>query len=316
MRRAGGQAVARLQPVPDPRARAPGRPAGGAQLRRHRVRLQFGCGGDRGLHQDGPALSTGRAATPERHRIITFEGAFHGRTMAGISAAGGKKMVEGFDPLLPGFDIVPFGDQEALHAAIGTATAAIMIEPIQGEGGIRAGAAAVPAGAARAVRRARPPAGLRRDPGRHGPHRHAARLRAGRASRPTSRRIAKGLGGGFPIGACLATARAASGMTAGTHGSTFGGNPLACAVANAVLDVMLADGFLEQVVARAAGSCTQRLEAIAGRIPDGDRRGARPGPAGRASACIAAAPSSSRRCTAWVWSPCRPPTRSCACCRR
>ena len=121
LHRAGGQALARLQPVPDPRARAAGRPAGGARPsptpcssaipvpRRSRPASRW------------PVATTGRAGKPERHRIVTFEGAFHGRTMAGISAAGSKKMVEGFDPLLPGFDIVPFGDHEALHAAIGAA---------------------------------------------------------------------------------------------------------------------------------------------------------------------------------------------------
>jgi acetylornithine/N-succinyldiaminopimelate aminotransferase len=198
---------------------------------------------------------------PERHRIVTFEGAFHGRTMAGISAVGSKKMVEGFDPLLPGFDIVPFGDHEALHAAIGTATGAIMIEPIQGEGGIRA----VPPQCLQGLRALCDEHGLLLifDEIQAGMGRTGTLLAGEQAGvRPDIAAIAKGLGGGFPIGACLATATAASAMTAGTHGSTFGGNPLACTVANAVLDVMLEDGFLARVGERGQ-ILHQRLGAIA-----------------------------------------------------
>jgi acetylornithine/N-succinyldiaminopimelate aminotransferase len=202
---------------------------------------------------------------PERHRIVTFEGAFHGRTMAAVSAAGGKKLVEGLDPLLPGFDIVPFGDHEALRAAIGPETAAIMIEPIQGEGGIRA----VPRQCLEGLRALCDEHGLllvfdevQAGMGRTGTL--WAYEQAGVA--PDIMGIAKGLGGGFPVGACLATARAASGMTAGAHGSTFGGNPLACAVANAVLDVMLAEGFLEQVVARGR-QLRDRLDDLQARYP-------------------------------------------------
>lgn len=203
---------------------------------------------------------------PERHRIVTFEGAFHGRTMAAVSAAGGKKLVEGLDPLLPGFDVLPFGDHEALRAAIGPETGAILIEPIQGEGGIRA----VP-----------PPClqGLRQLCDEHGLLLVLDEIQAGMGRtgtlfayepsgiRPDIVAIAKGLGGGFPVGACLATARAASGMTAGAHGSTFGGNPLACAVANAVLDVMLEAGFLERAAARGR-QLRERLETIRERWPD------------------------------------------------
>jgi acetylornithine/N-succinyldiaminopimelate aminotransferase len=197
---------------------------------------------------------------PERHRIVTFEGAFHGRTMATVSAAGGKKLVEGFDPLLPGFDIVPFGDHEALRAAVGERTAAIMVEPIQGEGGIRP----VPPQCLQGLRELCDERGpllvfdeIQAGMGRTGTL--FACEQAGVA--PDIMGIAKGLGGGFPIGACLATARAASGMAVGSHGSTFGGNPLACAVAGAVLDVLLADGFLDQVAAR-GDQLRDRLEAI------------------------------------------------------
>ncbi|MEK0083617.1 aspartate aminotransferase family protein [Benzoatithermus flavus] len=202
---------------------------------------------------------------PERHRIVTFEGAFHGRTMATISAAGSRKLVEGFDPLLPGFDVVPFGDHEALKAAIGPETAAIMIEPIQGEGGIRP----VPRSCLEGLRRLCDEHGLllvfdevQAGMGRTGTL--FAYEQTGVA--PDIAGIAKGLGGGFPVGACLATARAAAGMTTGAHGSTFGGNPLACAVANAVLDVLLEEGFLERVAERGR-QLQERLLAIQGRHP-------------------------------------------------
>jgi acetylornithine/N-succinyldiaminopimelate aminotransferase len=182
----------------------------------------------------------------ERHRIITFEGAFHGRTLATISAGGQDKYLEGFRPGLPGFDAVPLGDVEKVEAAIGEQTAAILIEPIQGEGGIRTTAPAF----LEELRQLCDEHDLllildevQCGMGRTG------RLFAyewGRIT-PDIMTLAKGLGGGFPIGACLATARAASGMAPGCHGSTFGGNPLACAVANGVLDVLLAEGFLERV---------------------------------------------------------------------
>ena len=203
---------------------------------------------------------------PERNRIVTFEGAFHGRTMATISAAGGAKMVDGFAPLLEGFDRVPFGDLAAVEGAITEATAAVMIEPIQGEGGIR------------------PLDGPFLEHLRALCDHHDILLvfdevqcGMGRTGRlfayqhfgvtPDIMGLAKGLGGGFPIGACVATARAAAGMTASTHGSTFGGNPLASAVANAVLDVMLEEGFLDRVAARAA-HLRERAEALVARHPD------------------------------------------------
>jgi len=188
---------------------------------------------------------------PERNRIVTFEGAFHGRTMATISAAGGTRLTEGFAPLLDGFDQVPFGDHDALEAAITDATAAIMLEPIQGEGGIRP----LPRVCLEGLRALcdrhdillifdEVQCGMGRT-GHLFAHQHFGVT-------PDIMGLAKGLGGGFPIGACLATARAASGMTLSTHGSTFGGNPLASAVAGAVLDVMLGEGFLATVEARGA----------------------------------------------------------------
>ena len=202
----------------------------------------------------------------ERNRIVTFEGAFHGRTMATISAAGGAKMVDGFAPLLEGFDRVPFGDWAALEAAVTDRTAAVMMEPIQGEGGIR-------------PLERQFLADLRELCDAHDillvfDEVQCGMGRTGRlfayehlGVTPDIMGLAKGLGGGFPIGACVATARAASGMTASTHGSTFGGNPLASAVANAVLDVMLEDGFLDQVNARGA-YLREQAEGLAGRHPD------------------------------------------------
>jgi acetylornithine/N-succinyldiaminopimelate aminotransferase len=198
---------------------------------------------------------------PGRHRIITFEGAFHGRTMATISAAGQEKLVKGFAPLLPGFDQVPWGDLAAAEAAIGPETAAILVEPIQGEGGIRT----APDGFLRGLRRLCDKQGLllildeiQCGMGRTGTL--FAHEQAGIT--PDLMGVAKGIGGGFPLGACLATEAAASGMTVGAHGSTYGGNPLACAVGNAVLDEVLAPGFLDGVKRR-AGLLRQRLAQLA-----------------------------------------------------
>ena len=183
---------------------------------------------------------------PERYRIITYEGAFHGRTLATLAAGGQKKYLDGFGPVVEGFDQVPFCDLEATKRAIGPATAAILIEPIMGEGGVRV----VPPEFLRALRRLCDENGLllmfdevQTGMGRAGTL--FAHQRTGVT--PDIMGLAKAIGGGFPLGACLATAEAAKGMTAGTHGSTFGGNPLAMAAGNAVLDVMLAPGFLEQV---------------------------------------------------------------------
>jgi acetylornithine/N-succinyldiaminopimelate aminotransferase len=182
----------------------------------------------------------------ERFRIITFEGAFHGRTLAGIAATGNKKYLEGFGPPVDGFDQVPFADLEATKKAITNETAGILIEPVMGEGGVRV----VPYEFLRALRKLCDDNGLllifdeiQCGMGRSGDlfaYQHTGVT-------PDIMPIAKALGGGFPVGACLATAEASKGMIAGTHGSTFGGNPLAMAVGNAVLDVMLADGFLDKV---------------------------------------------------------------------
>jgi acetylornithine/N-succinyldiaminopimelate aminotransferase len=202
---------------------------------------------------------------PERYRIITFEGAFHGRTLATIAAGGQKKYLEGFGPPVEGFDQVAFGDHEALKAAIGPHTAGILVEPIQGEGGIRA----VPPQCLRGLRELCDAHGLLLifDEVQCGVGRTGALFAHQKVGiTPDIMAIAKGIGGGFPVGACLATREAGKGMTAGTHGSTFGGNPLAMAVANAVLDVVLAEGFLEQVQATAL-RLKQRLAELKDRHP-------------------------------------------------
>jgi acetylornithine/N-succinyldiaminopimelate aminotransferase len=187
---------------------------------------------------------------PERIDIITFEGAFHGRTIATIAAGGQAKHLEGFGPKAPGFVQLPFGDHDALKQAIGPTTAAILVEPVQGEGGIRP----VPKQCLKGLRDLCDAHGIllifdevQCGMGRTG--KLFAHEWAGIA--PDIMGIAKGLGGGFPVGACLATERAAKGMTAGTHGSTFGGNPLATAVGAAVMDVITADGFLDNVADQA-----------------------------------------------------------------
>jgi acetylornithine/N-succinyldiaminopimelate aminotransferase len=186
------------------------------------------------------------AGKPERNRIITFEGAFHGRTLAALAATGNKKYLEGFGPAMPGFDQLPFGDIEAVKKAVTSETAAIMIEPVMGEGGVRV----VAHDFLRALRKLCDDNGLllifdevQTGIGRTGDlfaYQHTGVT-------PDIMAVAKALGGGFPVGACLATVEAAKGMTAGTHGSTFGGNQLAMAAGNAVLDVVLADGFLDAV---------------------------------------------------------------------
>ncbi|GAB1580913.1 aspartate aminotransferase family protein [Phyllobacterium phragmitis] len=203
---------------------------------------------------------------PERYRIITFEGAFHGRTLATIAAGGQAKYLEGFGPKVDGFDQVPFGDEKALKAAITPETAAILIEPVQGEGGLRT----VSEEDLRALRKLCDENGLllildevQCGTGRTG--KFFAHEWAGIT--PDIMAVAKGIGGGFPMGACLATAEAAKGMTAGVHGTTYGGNPLAMAVGNAVLDVVLADGFLDHV-RNAALLFKQGLASIIDRYPD------------------------------------------------
>ncbi len=183
---------------------------------------------------------------PERYRIVTFEGAFHGRTLATLAAAKQKKHLDGFGPVMDGFDQVPLGDIEAVKRAIGPETAGILIEPVQGEGGVRA----APPQFFRALREICDERDLllafdevQTGIGRLGELFGYQRI----GVTPDVMALAKGLGAGFPIGACLATAEAAKGMTAGTHGSTFGGNPLAMAAGNAVLDVVLKPGFLDHV---------------------------------------------------------------------
>jgi acetylornithine/N-succinyldiaminopimelate aminotransferase len=202
---------------------------------------------------------------PERFRIITFEGAFHGRTLATLAAGGQKKYLEGFGPVVEGFDQVPFADVEAAKRAIGPATAAILLEPIVGEGGVRV----VPNEVMRALRSLCDQHGLLLilDEVQTGMGRTGELFAYQRSGiKPDIMALAKALGGGFPLGACLATAEAGKGMTAGTHGSTFGGNPLAMAAANAVLDVMLADGFLDRV-RRTALVLKQKLAEIKDRYP-------------------------------------------------
>jgi len=202
---------------------------------------------------------------PERVRIITFEGAFHGRTLATLAAGGQKKYLEGFGPVVEGFDQVPFGDLAAVKRAIGPTTAAILIEPIQGEGGVRV----VPNQFLRELRELCDANGLllvfdevQTGMGRTGDlfaYQHTGVT-------PDIMALAKALGGGFPMGACLTTEAAGKGMTAGTHGSTFGGNPLAMAAGNAVLDVMLAPDFFDRM-RKVALLLKQRLAEIKDRHP-------------------------------------------------
>ena len=203
---------------------------------------------------------------PEKYRIITFEGAFHGRTLATIAAGGQEKHLAGFGPVVDGFDQVPFGDKEATREAISDETAAIMIEPVQGEGGLRA----VPEEFLKFLRKLCDEHGLllvmdevQCGMGRTG--RLFAHEWAG--VKPDVMGIAKAIGGGFPLGACLTTAQAGSGMTAGSHGSTYGGNPLASAVGKEVVDIMLEDGFLESVRTK-AGALNQKLSALVDSHPD------------------------------------------------
>ena len=202
---------------------------------------------------------------PERVRIVTFEGAFHGRTLATLAAGGQKKYLEGFGPVVEGFDQVPFGDLAAVKRVIGPTTAAILIEPIQGEGGVR-----VPTNQfLRELRELADTNGLllifdevQSGMGRTGDlfaYQHTGVT-------PDIMALAKALGGGFPMGAFLTTAAAGKGMTAGTHGSTFGGNPLAMAAGNATLDVMLAPGFFDHM-RRMSLLLKQRLAEMKDRHP-------------------------------------------------
>ena len=203
---------------------------------------------------------------PERFRIVTVEGCFHGRSLASIAASGQEKLYKGFGPVAEGFDLVAFDNLNELRAAVTGQTCAVIVEPVQGEGGIRP----MSADYLRGVREVCDEFGLLMflDEVQSGMGRTGKLFAYEWAGiRPDVMALAKGLGGGFPVGACLATEEAASGMAAGSHGSTFGGNPLATAVVNAVLDVLLADGFLDGVQAR-AGELHERLQALAARYPD------------------------------------------------
>lgn len=203
---------------------------------------------------------------PERTTIITFEGAFHGRTLATIAAGGQEKYLEGFEPRVSGFRQLPFGDHKALEEAITPDVGAILVEPVQGEGGIRP----LPTQCLKGLRELCDKHGLllildeiQCGVGRTG--KLFAHEWAGIT--PDIMAIAKGIGGGFPLGACLATENAAKGMVLGTHGSTYGGNPLATAVGSAVMDVVTADGFLAQVQHNAL-LLKQRLAALKDTYPD------------------------------------------------
>ena len=203
---------------------------------------------------------------PERTKIIAFEGSFHGRSIAAISAAGGEKLTKGFGPMLPDFVHLPFGDHDALNAAMDDSIAAVMIEPVQGEGGIRP----LPDACLKGLRDAcdRTGALLIMDEVQCGVGRTGKLFAHEWAGvDPDIMMVAKGIGGGFPLGALLATENAASGMVAGTHGSTYGGNPMACAVGCAVMDEIATPEFLAEVN-RKAGLLRQKLEGLIADNPD------------------------------------------------
>ena len=205
------------------------------------------------------------AGRPERYRVITFDGSFHGRTLAMISAGANAAHKQGFGPMVDAFDHVGFGNLNEVRDAITGETAAVLVEPVQGEGGIR------PADPKflRGLRETCDEFGLlliydevQCGMGRTG----KLFTHEWSGATPDIMAVAKALGGGFPVGACLATENAASGIVAGTHGSTFGGNPLAMAVANAVMDIVLEDGFLDRVGATGE-SMGGRLASLAERFP-------------------------------------------------
>ncbi|WP_417246915.1 aspartate aminotransferase family protein [Celeribacter sp.] len=203
---------------------------------------------------------------PEKYEIITFEGCFHGRSTAAIAASGAEKMVKGFGPALEGFVHLPFGDWEDLAAHVTENTAAIMIEPVQGEGGIRV----VPDEVLKTMRQIADEKGclLIFDEVQCGVARTGKLFAHEYAGvTPDIMMIAKGIGGGFPLGGVLATEEAASGMTAGTHGSTYGGNPLGCAIGLKVLDIVSDPAFLAEVN-RKAGMLRQKLEGLVADHPD------------------------------------------------
>lgn len=203
---------------------------------------------------------------PERIEILTFEGAFHGRSTGAIAASGAEKMIKGYGPLMPGFKTLPFGDHDALRAAISDKTAAVMLEPIQGEGGVRV----LPDSCLKGLRDLCDQTGalmildeVQCGVGRTGKlfaHEWAGIM-------PDIMMVAKGIGGGFPLGAVLATENAASGMVAGTHGSTYGGNPLGCAVGARVMELVADPAFLADVTRKAA-LFRQGLEGLVASHPD------------------------------------------------
>ncbi len=206
------------------------------------------------------------ADAPDRTEIIAFTGSFHGRSSAGIAAAGSEKMTAGFGPLLPGFTHLDWGDHDALRAAVTDTTAAVLIEPVQGEGGI----VPLPDQCLKGLRDLCDETGallildeVQCGVGRTG--KLFAHEWAGVS--PDIMMVAKGIGGGFPLGAVLATERAASGMVAGTHGSTYGGNPLGCAVGNAVMDIVSEPAFLAEVN-RKSSLLRQKLEGLVADNPD------------------------------------------------
>jgi acetylornithine/N-succinyldiaminopimelate aminotransferase len=203
---------------------------------------------------------------PERVDIIGFQGAFHGRSYAAINAAGNPSYVDGFGPLLPGYVQAPFGDLDAVKSLIGPTTAGIIVEPVQGEGGVRD----APEGFLAGLRKLCDDNGvlLIFDEVQSGAGR-TGKLWAHQWTgvEPDVMAIAKGIGGGFPVGAFLATREAAKGMTRGVHGTTFGGNPLAMAVANAVFDEISKPEFLERVRA-VSNQLTQGLESLRDHHPD------------------------------------------------
>jgi len=210
----------------------------------------------RAMHEEGQ---------PERYRVITFEGAFHGRTLAMLAATGNPKYLAGFGPEVEGFDHVPFNNLNALRDAIGPQTAGILVEPVQGEGGIRPATPEFLRGLRAACDEFGLLLGL-----------DEVQCGMGRTGKlfayewfgiePDVLSAAKGIAGGFPMGAILARERVARHLTPGTHGTTFGGNPLACAAGNAVLDVMLAPGFLDDVQ-RKARLLWEKLEAAVAEYP-------------------------------------------------
>ncbi|MFD1480585.1 aspartate aminotransferase family protein [Paracoccus nototheniae] len=206
------------------------------------------------------------AGDPDRTQILTFEGAFHGRSTGAIAASGADKMVKGFGPLMPGFRTLPWGDHEALRAAVSDRTAAIMIEPVQGEGGIRP----LPDACLKGLREICDQTGallvldeVQCGMGRTG--RLFAHEYAGIT--PDIMMVAKGIGGGFPLGAVLATEQAAAPMVAGSHGSTYGGNPLACAVGAVVMQIVADPAFLAEVNRKGA-LFRQKLEGLVAAHPD------------------------------------------------